>query len=111
MNHRSWKFLYDIKHFADFITKQIQGKDLSDYEHDEALRLIVERCLENIGMALKALADLDAGLLENITGYRSIIGMRNVLAHKYVDIDNEQVWNALVQNLPLLIDEVEILMS
>lgn len=111
MNHRSWKFLHDIKHFADGITKQIHGKNLSDYEDDEWLRLGVERSLENIGIALIALEGLDARLLENITGYRSIIGMRNILAHEYVDIDNEQVWNALIKDLPVLIDEVERLMS
>ena len=84
---------------------------MSDYKKDEALRLGAERCLSKIGTALIALGELDAALLGNITGHRSIIETRNVLARQYLDIDNEQVWNALVNNLPPMIDEVENLMS
>ena len=69
MNHRAWKFLYDIKYFAVGITEKIQDKDLKFYENDEWLRLGVERSLENIGIALIALAKLDPHLLENITEY------------------------------------------
>lgn len=111
MNNRALTLLYDIKYFSEIATEQIRGKDLSDYKKDEALRLGAERCLSKIGTALTALGELDAALLGNITGHRSIIGMRNVLTHKYFDVDNEQVWNVLVRYLPPLTDEVTILMS
>ncbi len=111
MNNKALTFLYDIKYFSEIATEQIRDKDMSDYKKDEVLRLCAERCLSKIGTALIALGELDAALLGNITGHRSIIGMRNVLTHKYFDIDNEQVWNILVKYLPPLTDEVKILMS
>lgn len=111
MNNRALTLLYDIKYSSKVVTEHLQGKELSDYKKDEALRLGAERCLSKIGTALMALEELDAALLGNITGYSSIIETRNVLVHEYVDIDREQVWNAMVQYLPPLRDEVESLMS
>lgn len=84
---------------------------MSDYETDEFLRLGAERCLERVGVALIALGELDANLLEGLTGNDSIIEMRNVLARTYDQIDDKQVWNILVRNLPPLIDEAKRLMS
>ncbi|GAB4453265.1 MAG: hypothetical protein Kow00120_23220 [Anaerolineae bacterium] len=37
----------------------------------------------------------------------AIIGMRNRLIHAYFDIDPDQVWNAVMQDLPPLIAELE----
>ena len=111
MNNRALTLLYDIKYFSKVAAKQIQDKNLSDYKKDEALRLGAERCLSKIGTALIALGELDAALLGNITGHRSVIETRNILASQYLDIDNEQVWRALVQDLPPLRDEAERLMA
>lgn len=111
MNNRALTHLYDIKYFSEVAAEQIRDKALSDYEEDEFLRLAMERCLGRVGVAMIALGELDANLLDSLTGNRSIIEIRNVLASTYDQIDHKQVWNVLVRDLPHLIDEVERLMS
>lgn len=111
MNNRALTHLYDIKYFSEVATEQIRDKALADYEEDEFFRLAMERCLGRVGVAMIALGELDANLLDSLTGSGSIIEIRNVLASTYNQIDHKQVWNVLVRKLPHLIDETERLMS
>ncbi|MBQ6155429.1 MAG: DUF86 domain-containing protein [Bacteroidales bacterium] len=52
---------------------------------------------------------LDPGL--NISFARRIVGTRNRLIHGYDDIDNIEVWNIIVNNLPVLKTEIDSLLS
>lgn len=40
---------------------------------------------------------------------RGIVDVRNHIAHGYITVDDEIVWNAICQRLPKLIDEINLL--
>ena len=65
----------------------------------EQIQDSVIRNLEIIGEAAKRVSpELRAGL-PNID-WPAIGAMRNILAHDYVDVDLEEVWNAAAQDVP-----------
>ena len=69
----------------------------------------VERNIATIGEAMKKALDLDETL--PISYARRIVGTRNRLIHGYDDIDNIEIWNIIVNNLPVLKSEIESLLS
>lgn len=60
------------------------------------------------GMCIIQLGELVARLSENImknnpnVPWRQIRGMRNIYAHEYDIIDNDTVWEAVTEDIPLL---------
>ena len=83
MNLERSKLLFDIQEAGTAIKSFVQDKTLADFEQDDLLRSAVERKFEIIGEALNRLHRLDEDLIEQITGYRKIVGFRNILAHGY----------------------------
>ncbi len=71
----------------------------------------VERKFEIIGEALNRISGSDAAILQRISDYQRIIGFRNVISHGYDVVDLEIVWDAVRNYLPVLIREVEELLT
>ena len=71
-------------------------------DHVRALGLV--KCLEIVG---EAATQLSADLQKRHAAipWGQIIGMRNRLVHAYFDIDYEQVWKALTEDLPPLVEQ------
>lgn len=46
-----------------------------------------------------------------ITNARRIVDVRNKLTHGYDEIENTQVWNIIINHLPLLKTEVTALLN
>ncbi len=75
------------------------------------MRQAVERNLEIIGEALMRMREVDVETTSQISDVHRIIGLRNRLAHGYEDeIDDEMVWIAVQDSLPVLRREVTALM-
>ena len=108
MPHNPPVLLEDIRHAAQQIQNFTSGRSLNDYQTDDLLRAGVERLFILIG---EALGRLDAGLVNQITDFRRIIGFRNVLVHGYETIDDQIVWQTIQQHLPILKDQVEKLLG
>ena len=92
------------------ITDFTAGKSLADYTTDLMLHAAVEREFIIIGEALGRLEKLDKALTVQIMSYRQIIGFRNVLVHGYDTIDDQIVWRAIEEDLPILKQQAEILL-
>lgn len=105
------KYLYDIQHAADLLMEFTTGKTFVDYERDAMLRAAVERQFEIIGEAITQLAKVDEKVVAGIDHYRRIIAFRNVLIHRYVDVDDRLVWNVVETNLPTLIRDIKALLE
>lgn len=106
MKYEVNKCLYDIKEAISDIEKFIVDKEYTDYEQSELLQAAVERKFEIIGEALNRIKAIDPEFIENITGYQSIIGFRNVIAHGYDVVECRLVWTAIKNHLPILKKEV-----
>ncbi|MDP2898235.1 MAG: DUF86 domain-containing protein [bacterium] len=82
------------------------GRRYEDLLADRMLRSAVERNLEIIGEAARCVS------LETRENYpdipwRSMIGLRNVLAHEYGDIRYEILWAIIGEKLAPLIQQLE----
>lgn len=105
------KFLYDIRLACEALTEFTDGKSLDEYRVDLLLRSGVERQLTIIGEALNQALRVEPTLAERITPIRDIINFRNIIVHGYATIENETVWGILQNDLPVLYDQVQALLS
>ena len=111
MNIEIRNHLWDIHESAKFIIDNTSEVSFEQYEDDEMLRSAVERHFEIIGEATRRLANDDQSVAEKITGYQTIIGLRNRIAHEYDNIANQTVWNIIQNNLPTLLTEITTLLN
>ena len=71
----------------------------------------VERQFSIIGEAMRALAEHDPSIATKITDHPRIIAFRNILIHRYSQVDDEIVWDITQSYLPTLITEVTKLLE
>ncbi len=110
MDREILKYLYDIQECINNIDSYIGAeKVFATYEGNPMLQDAVERNIATIGEAMNRALKLDPDL--SISFARRIVGTRNRLIHGYDDIDNIEVWNIIVNNLPVLKTEIESLLS
>jgi uncharacterized protein with HEPN domain len=105
------KFLYDVRKAGDRLQRFTAGKSFADYQADEEKQAAVERQFISLGEALAQANKLDPTLSQSITAFAQIIGFRNVLVHGYASVKHETVWGVIENDLPVLLKEVEILLS
>ncbi len=111
MRRESKKFLFDIQRAAHLIGEFAGDKPFAVYMAEAMLRAAVEREFTIIGEALSQLARLDEATAARITDSGRIIAFRNVLVHGYTFVDNRLVWQAITEDLPTLLTEVETLLA
>lgn len=104
------KPLHDILQATDPILQFTAGKTLRDYIDDALLRSGVERQFEIIGEALNRLNRIDESAAARISQRQRIIGFRNILIHGYDAVDEQVVWDVVQKDLPILRQEVEIML-
>ena len=111
MSRESKRYLFDIQQAARLIGEFSGGRTFADYMGDAMLRAAVEREFTIIGEAISQLARLDEAVVSRITDSSRIIAFRNVLVHGYTTVDSRLVWQAVTEDLPVLISEVESLLT
>ena len=96
--------LNDVIRFSDTAARLVaRGK--TAYDSDEALRLAAEAILHKIGEAVARLPD-EFTTDNPRVAWRSMKATRNVVAHKYEQVDYEIIWNALAHRLPAEADRI-----
>jgi uncharacterized protein with HEPN domain len=106
MQPKTLKLLDDIRDGAAFIREVTNGKLLETYRADRLLRQAVERNFEIIGEAVSRLAKIDPTVAAGIGDHPQIIAFRNLLIHGYDLIDDAQVWQVIMHDVPRLEDQV-----
>ncbi len=86
------------------------GRGRKAFEEDELLQNWFVRQLEIIGEAARSLPE-EVRLLAPEIQWHKIIGMRNVLAHGYFEIDLDLVWDTVSCDIPLLKPMLEHLLQ
>lgn len=84
---------------------------MEDLKRDEMLQAAVERKLEIIGEAFVHLREVDPSVAEKFPALRQIIGMRNRLVHGYDQLDLDVLWDATINHIPKLLENVETLVE
>jgi len=105
------KLLRDMQDAAIKIARFAHGKTYDQYAIDEQLQWSVERRFEIVGEALSQLRKIDPTVAEGITDWKAIISFRNVLIHGYSTVDHRKTWDIVQTELPVLRQEVDILLA
>ena len=84
-------------------------KEFTTYKNDLRTRWAVERNIEIIGEALSRVIFRDDSI--NITNARKIVDTRNRIIHGYDSVSDEIIWGIIVNHIPLLQTEVQILLG
>jgi uncharacterized protein with HEPN domain len=79
------------------------------YQNDLRTRRAVERNIEIIGEALNRILSKDSEI--NISNSRKIVDTRNRIIHGYDTVSDEIIWSIIIQYLPQLRKEVQILLG
>jgi len=74
-------------------------------EEDELIQSWIVHHLQIIGEALRSISE-DFRRKHNNIRWKETIGMRNILVHRYFDLDKDLVWKAVIRDLPDLKEKV-----
>lgn len=110
MRNESAKLLWDASEAARAVRTFTDGVTKEQFFADLLLRSAVERQLEILGEALVRLRRVDLEMAGRIPDISKIIGMRNVIAHEYGDIDYETVWAVVTKYVGPLIADLDRLL-
>jgi uncharacterized protein with HEPN domain len=94
----------------DTILGFVAGMSFEEYDADLLVRSAVERHLGILGEAMSAIVRVDPDTASQISEARQIIGLRNVLIHRYMRIDNKLVWVTVEDRVAPLLAEIEELL-
>jgi len=101
------KYLCDMLDRGQFVNQLLSDRTLENLESDRVLRSAVERELMVLGEALYQLHQIAPEVAQQIDRWRSIIGFRHVLVHGYAALDLRTMWDAIKNDLPSLIQQIE----
>jgi uncharacterized protein with HEPN domain len=96
----------------DAIDRVLEYTDSGEraFRNDHKTQDAVLRNLETLGEAAKRV-DAETRSLSPDTPWREITGFRDVLAHDYLEIDLDLVWNVVDSELPSLRETVSGLLD
>ncbi len=104
------KLLADIKEAILSIDEHLEGRrNYKEFESNKTKRRAVERELEIIGEAMSRLLKLNKTVL--LSYARIIVDLRNKVIHAYDSVDETIIWKIIIQNIPVLLDEVNSLLE
>lgn len=104
------KLLFDIHTSIDNIEKYLgEQKIFEDYDSNPMMQDAVERNLEIIGEAVNKILFVEPDI--EISNSRRIVDVRNKIIHGYDEIENTQIWGIIINHLPTLKKEVEMLLD
>jgi uncharacterized protein with HEPN domain len=104
------KYLADIITAIENIHTHLQGKqDYKLFTENITVHSAVQRELLIIGEATNRILQMDETV--SISGARRIVSLRNKMIHEYDVIDDAQIWNIIVNHLPALKSEIQLLLD
>ena len=102
-----------VRHMLDAAREAMRSasqRTRSDLDTDLVWTLGLVKCIEIIGEAAARIGTETKERNPHIPGAQ-IVAMRNRLVHLYFDIDLDQVWNAVTEDLPPLVTELRRLLE
>lgn len=108
-NIKSW--LYDILTSINEIESYFieTPKMFEIYQNDLRTKRAVERNIEIIGEAMSRILKENSKI--DISNSRKIVDVRNRIIHGYDSVSDDVIWGIVIKNLPVLQNEVEILLN
>jgi uncharacterized protein with HEPN domain len=104
---RDWRFrVRDILHAVEAIAAYTEGMTYEDFVADPKTMDAVLRNLVTIGESTRWIPGpiLDA---HPAVPWRTMRGVRNIVAHQYFGVDRKILWTTVGKDLPPLVPELE----
>jgi uncharacterized protein with HEPN domain len=86
------------------------GKTRGNLDAEITTRLSIVRCIEIIGEAASRVSPEGKAEFTGVP-WNKIVNMRNRLVHAYHEINIDTVWNTVVEDLPNLVGELEVILG
>ena len=100
---REWRFyVADMLEFADKVRTYTSGMDQATFVNEAIIYDATLRNLELIGEAATHIPSAIRDQHPEIP-WRAIIAARNRLAHSYLSVDNDLIWNIIQDDVPKLL--------
>jgi uncharacterized protein with HEPN domain len=99
-------YLHHILNETQYLIGQSQGLSKEAFLRDDTRQRAFVRSLEIIGEAAKQIPNAIRQKYDHIP-WRAISGMRDRLIHAYFGVDYEIVWDAVINKVPELQQEIE----
>ena len=103
---RDREFLLDILESARLAIGYVRGMTREAFLADAQCQDAVVRRLEVIGEAARRISPPVQASLPQLP-WKAMVGLRNVIAHKYDEIDLSVVWDTAQKDLPSLVRVLE----
>jgi uncharacterized protein with HEPN domain len=97
-----WNLLVASRRIQGFIA----GVGLTEYIRHALLPSAVERQFEILGEETRKLSNTFREKHPEIP-WRQMVGLRNILAHRYYAVDHQRLWNMMHDELPRILDQIE----
>ena len=98
--------IHDILEAIDRIEQVTRGRDFHQFENSWQLRWLVQRAIEIISEASRALPDELTSRRPEIP-WSKVRGIGSVLRHEYSGLSDRIIWNVVIDELPRLKAAVE----
>lgn len=108
-NNRDATSLWDMAEAIRRIQEFTRDRTLNEYLESILMQSAVERQFEILGEAARRISPEFQQSHPEID-WRGAIGLRNVIAHRYEQIEQETLWIILSTTLPDLLIQVEALL-
>lgn len=95
-----------LEHMLDAATRahsKVSTRSPEDWESDENLRLAVTHLVQTLGEAARNVSEEGQRKHPDVP-WREVVGMRNVIVHDYLGVDDGIVRAAALRDLPPLIE-------
>jgi uncharacterized protein with HEPN domain len=90
-----------IEHASDAI-EFVGQMSFEEFCQDKKTKAAVIRCIQTVGEAAGRVSEETRARLSEIP-WKAIIGMRNILVHRYFNLDEEALWKVVQSDLKDLI--------
>jgi len=99
-------YLWDIREAAARVNRFTHGESRASFKQNEMVHYAVARSMEIIGEASRKVSAKTKDAHPEIP-WRKMVGLRNLLAHQYFDINLDIVWDIIETDIPVLIQNIE----
>jgi uncharacterized protein with HEPN domain len=107
---RDLAYIWDMHEGAKEIVEFTKGVNFDGFSVNKMLSRAVERQLEIIGEAARGVSPTFQQQHSDIP-WKQIIGLRNILAHEYGEIQTERVFHVVKERIPELIGKLDIILA
>lgn len=99
---------YINKHYQELVDEVEEIGSFDEFVKGGVLAKAIKMDILQIAENINCFSDETSSKLD-AKDLRGIVDVRNHIAHGYITVDDEIVWNAICQRLPKLIEEINLL--